>query len=209
MPRLLTGWAWGALNDGLSLWFTGRRRLFHGFGSPSTSFGTRKCDYFKRIPWFSSFGSAELCRAGFWDLVWGSRSGRTVFPGLPDALTRFLMVWAWIRGLFGSWVWVWQGSWTSGLRLDAFPYRGWLLVAGSVNDVAGLLTCPAWAVLREAYVWTYVLWVHWCGWEESHLLEWETWGRMPGYWVVLRKLSEWGWVRGPQGFACGWRYLLR
>ena len=40
------------------------------------------------------FGSAELCRAGFWDLVWGSRSGWAAFPGLADALAVFfLTVW--------------------------------------------------------------------------------------------------------------------
>ena len=66
------------------------------------------------------FGSAELCRAGVWTLFEVPCLGWAAFPGLPDTLVGFLtglgfgLGPVWVPGL------VWQGSWTSVLRLDAF-----------------------------------------------------------------------------------------
>jgi len=54
---------------------------------------------------------------------------------------------------------------------------------------------------------TCALSIHWCGEKRPYLLEWAACGRMPGYCVVLRKLSEWGECAWSLVFACGWMCL--
>ena len=158
-------------------WFFGRRMLIPRFGSPSMSFGTRKCDYFKRIPWFSRFWQCQAV------------SGRVLGPCL-----RFQIR---LGGVSRGCQMPWQGFSWSGLGFGAClgPGSGFGRTRGlracvwiRFHDVDGCWSLEAWmalpgccTVLRELpyakrMSETCALSIHWCGEKRPHLLEWAACG---------------------------------